>query len=128
MEEEEASEECSAENETENVDLESVVVYDGFSQDSAKSTMKTWSFEDHEPYPNKDHENTSSVSFALFFSFLRVSLLRVGEVTNLCFTYETQMISYLREEVKKMQREMLELKGFVKSCVDFQKFKSASGE
>ncbi|KAL0693019.1 hypothetical protein Bca4012_060199 [Brassica carinata] len=95
VEEEEASEECSAENETENVDLESVVVYDGFSQDSAKSTMKTWSFEDHEPYPNKDHENTSSVSFAL-------------------------------EEVKKMQREMLELKGFVKSCVDFQKFKSAS--
>ncbi|KAG2301851.1 hypothetical protein Bca52824_030502 [Brassica carinata] len=69
VEEEEASEECSAENETENVDL---------------------------------------------------------EITYLCFTYETQMISYLREEVKKMQREMLELKGFVKSCVDFQKFKSAS--
>lgn len=76
VEEEEASEECSAEyqeklkeNETENADLESVVVYDGFSQDSAKSTMKTWSFEDHEPYPNKDHENTSSVSCALFFFF-----------------------------------------------------------
>lgn len=73
----EASEECSAEHqeklkesETENVDLESVVVYDGFSQDSAKSTMvKTWSFEDHKPYPN-DHENTSSVSFALFLFFL----------------------------------------------------------
>ncbi|KAJ0242537.1 RING finger PFF0165c-like protein [Hirschfeldia incana] len=101
----EASEECSAEyqeklkeNETENVDLESVVVYDGFSQDSAKSTMKSWSFEDHEPYA-KDHENTSS---------------------------GIQMICDLREEIKKMQREMLELKGFVKSCVDFQKFKSAS--
>lgn len=37
------------------------------------------------------------------------------------------MICGLMEEVKKMQREMLELKGFVKSCVDFQKFKSASG-
>ncbi|XP_033139908.1 uncharacterized protein LOC103848459 [Brassica rapa] len=96
----EASEECSAEyqekeNETESVDLESVIVCDGFSQDSA---MKTWSFEDHEPYL-KDHENTSS---------------------------ETQMVCGLMEEVKKMQREMLELKGFVKSCVDFQKFKSAS--
>ncbi|WZY78099.1 hypothetical protein YC2023_024483 [Brassica napus] len=96
----EASEECSAEyqekeKETESVDLESVIVCDGFSQDSA---MKTWSFEDHEPYL-KDHENTSS---------------------------ETQMICGLMEEVKKMQREMLELKGFVKSCVDFQKFKSAS--
>ncbi|CAH8296246.1 unnamed protein product [Eruca vesicaria subsp. sativa] len=101
----EASEECSAENqgklkesETENVDLESVVVCDGFSQDSAKSTMKTWSYEDHEPYL-KDHNYTSS---------------------------EAQMICDLREEVKKMQREMLELKGFVKSCVDFQKFKSDS--
>lgn len=67
----EASEECSAEyqekeKETESVDLESVIVCDGFSQDSA---MKTWSFEDHEPYL-KDHENTSSVSFALLFFFL----------------------------------------------------------
>ncbi|KAH0898999.1 hypothetical protein HID58_048567 [Brassica napus] len=101
----EASEECSAEyqeklkeKETESVDLESVIVCDGFSQDSAKSTMKTWIFEDHEPYL-KDHENTSS---------------------------ETQMICGLMEEVKKMQREMVELKGFVKSCVYFQKFKSAS--
>lgn len=72
----EASEECSAEyqeklkeKETESVDLESVIVCDGFSQDSAKSTMKTWIFEDHEPYL-KDHENTSSVSFAFFFFFL----------------------------------------------------------
>ena len=38
------------------------------------------------------------------------------------------MICGLMEEVKKMQREMVELKGFVKSCVYFQKFKSASGE
>ncbi|CAA7014864.1 unnamed protein product [Microthlaspi erraticum] len=93
------------ENETEKVDPEAVTICDGFSQTSRKSTQ---SFKDHEvaasiSLDSKEHENTSS---------------------------ETQMICDLREEMKELQREMLELRSLVKTCVDFKKslkFKSVSG-
>ncbi|XP_010495679.1 PREDICTED: GRIP1-associated protein 1-like [Camelina sativa] len=44
---------------------------------------------------------------------------------------ETQMICDLRQQIKQLQREMLELQSLVKSCVDFQKSmksESLSGE
>ncbi|XP_002863550.2 uncharacterized protein LOC9299626 isoform X2 [Arabidopsis lyrata subsp. lyrata] len=43
------------------------------------------------------------------------------EKENLEPVTETQMICDLREQIKLLQREMLELKILVKSCVDFQK-------
>ncbi|CAE6220132.1 unnamed protein product [Arabidopsis arenosa] len=43
------------------------------------------------------------------------------EKENLEPVTDTQMICDLREQIKQLQREMLELKLLVKSCVDFQK-------
>lgn len=62
---------------------------------------------------------------------LRSIGLRVGKVIDLWLKQETQMTCDLREQIKLLQREMLELKILVKSCVDFQKsmqFESLSGE
>ncbi|KFK31616.1 hypothetical protein AALP_AA6G136300 [Arabis alpina] len=87
------------ENETEKID-QTVTISDGFSQSSVKSTK---SFEDHEAVITSQSNSSNPKDLANTSS------------------YETDVICDLREQIKQLQGEMLELKSLVKSCVDFQK-------
>ncbi|XP_024005664.1 intracellular protein transport protein USO1 [Eutrema salsugineum] len=113
-EEEEWVEECSARNqedketeeEPEKTNLEAAS--DGCSQSSARSStlLMSWSFRDQDI--DKDYEPTTSLS------------LPEPSVQTDQSTQEMQMISDLKVQMEKLQREMLELRNTVKSCVDMQ--------
>ncbi|CAA7020922.1 unnamed protein product [Microthlaspi erraticum] len=113
-EEEEWEEECSPRNQEDNeteeepekTNLEDAS--DNFSQSSVRSStlMMSWSFRDHDI--DKDQEPTTSLS------------LPEPPVPTNQPTQEMQMISDLRGQMEQMQREMLELRNTVKSCIDMQ--------
>ncbi|KAL1205289.1 putative E3 ubiquitin-protein ligase LUL3 [Cardamine amara subsp. amara] len=114
VEEEEWEVECSARNQEDNetdeeegekTNLEAVS--DVCSQSSERSTMlMSWSFRDQEI--DKDQEPTTSLC------------IPEPSVPTNQYTQETLVISELRGQMEQLQREMLELRNSVKSCIDMQ--------
>ncbi|XP_010439610.1 PREDICTED: golgin subfamily A member 6-like protein 22 [Camelina sativa] len=112
-EKEEWVDECSARNQEDNETEEEPekpnleAASDVYSQSSARSsTMMSWTFRDQDIY--RDHEPTTTLS--------------LPESSAPTTQSESQTISELRSQIEQLQREMLEIKSSVKSCIDFQKF------
>ncbi|XP_023634862.1 uncharacterized protein DDB_G0287625 [Capsella rubella] len=110
-EEEEWVAECSARNQEDNETEEEPekanleAASDVCSQSSVRSsTMMSWSFRDQDI--DKEHEPATTLS-----------LPESSAPTN---QSETQTISELRSQMEQLQREMLELRSSVKSCIDMQ--------
>ncbi|VYS63322.1 unnamed protein product [Arabidopsis thaliana] len=111
--EEEWEVECSARNEEDNETEEEPektnleAPSDVCSQSSARSsTMMSWNFRDQDI--DKDNEPTTSLS-------LPEPLVPTNQSTQ-----DMQTISDLKEQMEQLQREMLELRNTVKSCIDMQ--------
>ncbi|XP_020872051.1 zinc finger CCCH domain-containing protein 13 isoform X2 [Arabidopsis lyrata subsp. lyrata] len=112
--EEEWEVECSARNQEDNEPEEEPektnleAASDVCSQSSARSsTMMSWTFRDQDI--DKDNEPTTS----------SLSLLEPSVPTDQS-TQDMQTISDLRSQMEQLQREMLELRNSVKSCIDMQ--------
>ncbi|KAG7542145.1 Zinc finger RING-type [Arabidopsis thaliana x Arabidopsis arenosa] len=112
--EEEWEVECSARNQEDNETEEEPektnleAASDVCSQSSARSsTMMSWTFRDQDI--DKDNEPTTS----------SLSLPEPLVPTNQS-TQDMQTISDLRSQMEQLQREMLELRNSVKSCIDMQ--------
>ncbi|CAL9226165.1 unnamed protein product [Arabidopsis halleri] len=112
--EEEWEVECSARNQEDNETEEEPektnleAASDVCSQSSARSsTMMSWTFRDQDI--DKDNEPTTS----------SLSLPEPSVPTNQS-TQDMQTISDLRSQMEQLQREMLELRNSVKSCIDMQ--------
>ncbi|XP_010434313.1 PREDICTED: golgin subfamily A member 6-like protein 6 [Camelina sativa] len=110
---EEWVDECSARNQEDNETEEEPekpnleAASDVCSQSSARSsTMMSWTFRDQDIY--KDHEPTTTLS------------LPESSAPTTQSTQETQTISELRSQIEQLQREMLEIRSSVKSCIDMQ--------
>ncbi|KAG7546820.1 Zinc finger RING-type [Arabidopsis suecica] len=111
--EEEWEVECSARNQEDNETEEDPektnleAASDVCSQSSARSsTMMSWTFRDQDI--DKDNEPTTSLS-------LPEPLVPTNQSTQ-----DMQTISDLRNQMEQLQREMLELRNSVKSCIDMQ--------
>ncbi|XP_010537083.1 PREDICTED: uncharacterized protein LOC104811913 [Tarenaya hassleriana] len=89
---------------------------DSFSQSSARSTMMLWSFGEQEVGDDQDPVSSPSLPAPSPSHRSQLSSFLPSHGSS----PEMQMISDLKSQMDQLQREMIELRSSIKSCIDMQ--------